>query len=213
MKDIAGFLGVILMLATFILLIIKRRNLGKNICIFILAVGTITLVETYGTYWRYMDAEFNSYPVYVIGVSFILFLLFLLYLHFTLQQKRLRRLSVFFMITFLINYILSAIFFDTFLTKPPLNVYFGGMLMVTASIVLVLMETFNSEEIFSLQHYFPFWACIYIMVTYLGVTPLLIARFTAGQLNSTVFYLILLLVNILGYSVLLVGIFQGKNEN
>lgn len=213
MKDIAGLLLVFIMFTTFMILILRRKCLGKNIGIFIIAMGVITFVQAYGSYYRAIDQEYNSYPVSIIGVAFILFLLLFLYFHLTLQTRKFKTISKWLIILFLLNYLLSVLLFENFLYNPPLTVYFGGIFLLSTTIIMVLAETFNSPEIFSLKSYFPFWVCISILITYLGAGPLVLARHTLQSLGADVYYLVLLLVNILGYSVLLVGVFNAKNEN
>lgn len=212
MKHIAGILIVVILLITFVLAIYRRKYLGRNCGVFIIALGVITIVHGYGTYCRAMYPEYNSYPLSLIGVALVLFFLFLLYFHLTLQTPKYRMISKCLIIFFLANFTLSVLLSKNFFIDPPLTVFFGGVFIVSTSIILVLAETFNSPEVFSIKNYFPFWACISVLITYLGAGPLVFARHNIQSLGADVYYLVLLLVNILGYSVLLIGIFNAKKQ-
>ena len=115
---------------------------------------------------------------------------------------------------FLVNYLLFAIFSDDFFTKFSIRFYFLEVILLMVHIYLVLHETFNSDKILNIKLYSPFWAAIGLMSIYLGVTPLLIISNTAKKMmNINIFFIILFIVNFIGYSILITGILFAKNIN
>ncbi|WP_126340428.1 hypothetical protein [Kaistella jeonii] len=128
-------------------------------------------------------------------------------------SEKLKRVNLLLIVLFLLNYIGSAIFVENFFTRFPFFSYFVEVVLLTGSIFLVMSQTFNSDKILGLGHYFPFWVCISLLVTYLGVLPLLVISYTATNLmNLNIFFVLLFLVNVAGYTILFFGILKAKKE-
>ena len=213
-REIAGLIINLLMAATVFFLILKRKQLGSHIEYFIAAIGLLTTIEIFNSIQMIINPKYNSSAVYVIGINFFVFLLFLIYFYKVLYTKRLKNFSLINIGLFFLNYILSAILIENFFGQFSFFSYFVEIVLVMGSIYLVLSQTFNSDKVLSLSTYFPFWVCISLLVTYLGILPLLIISNTAAKMmNLEIFFSILFLVNIIGYSILLIGIFRAKKEN
>lgn len=212
-RELAGILVVVLMILSFIFLIVKRKKLEKGTDYFIAAIGVLTIIEVFCTLKRLSKTIYNSSLLYVIGINLIVFLLFFLYFQKILISKKLKRANLLIITIFLFNYIASALLVDDFFTTFPFFSYFVEVILITGSIYLVISQTFNSDKILSLGTYFPVWVCLSLLVTYLGVLPLLIVSNTAAYLmNLNIFFAILFFVNFAGYSILLVGIFKAKKD-
>ena len=213
-RELGGFFVTFLMLISFILLVIKRKEVEKGSNFFIAAIGVLTLIEVYTTLSRFLDSKYNSSLLYVIGMNLIVFFLFFLYFQNILTSKKLKRINLILIILFLLNYVISSVIDDHFFIRFPFSSYFVEVVLLTCSIYLVMSQTFNSDKILALGNYFPFWVCISSLVIYLGVLPLLIISYTAAnQMNLNIFFAILFLVNVSGYSILLIGIMKAKREN
>lgn len=212
-RELGGFLIAFLMLASFIFLIIKRKNADKGDRYFTIAIGILSLIEVYSTIQRYFDDTYNSSLLYVIGVNLIVFLLFFFYFQTILFSRKLKLINIILIILFLLNYLISAVADDYFFSRFPFVSYFVEVVLLTCSIYLVMSQTFNSDKILDLGNYFPFWVCISLLIIYLGVLPLLIISYTAAsKMNLNIFFAILFLVNAVGYSILLYGIMKAKRE-
>lgn len=207
-REIASLVITCLMLLTFILLIIYRKKLGKKIIYFILAIGLGTFIEIMiSVGWWFFHVS-NTVTVYVIGTNLGVFLLFFIYFHSILEVKTLRVISSIFIGLFLLEYVLSAIFIESFFTHFPFFSYLIQVVLLSGSIYLVISQTFNSEIILNLSGYYPIWICVGLMEIYLGVMPLLIMSNTSQKMmNANMFFIILFLVNVIGYSILITGIF------
>ena len=213
-RELAGLFGAVLMLICCILLLIKRKNFETGSKYFIAAIGISTAIEIYGTGQKFFNFKYNSSLLYVIGTNFFVFLLFFLYFQSILNTKKLKRINLFLIVLFLLNYIISIFLVDDFFTRFPFFSYFMEVVLLTGSIFLVMSQTFNSDRILNLGNYLPFWVCLSLLIIYLGVLPLLVISFTATNLmNLNIFFALLFLVNVIGYSILLFGILKSKKIN
>ncbi len=206
-RDITSLVITSLMLLTFILLVIFRRKLGKKIIYFIMAIGIGTFIEIFISISRWVFHIENSIKLYVVGTNLFVFLLFFIYFHNLLEVRTLKAISSVIIGLFLLEYGLSAIFIENFFTHFPFFSYFIQVVLLSGSIYLVISQAFNSDIILNLRGYYPIWICSGLMVIYLGIMPLLIMSNTSQKLfNMNVFFGILFLVNVIGYSILITGI-------
>lgn len=212
-RNAGSAIQLLLVLIFFILLFIKRKKLGTGINYFIIASGIVLVTDTFLFIMR-LNFKFNSVPIYNIAVNLIVFFIFFLYFRRILELKRSKTINTISIIIFLISYILFAILSDNFFSRFPFKFYFLEVILLTVNIYLVLQETFNSDKILNIKSYYPFWACIGLMSIYLGVTPLLIISNTSMEMmNINIFFIILFVVNVIGYAILISGIFFAKNIN
>lgn len=213
-RDIASMIQLAVVILFFILLLVYRRNLGKGIVYFIIASAIVCTIDSFVFTMRLSTSRFNSTPIYSIAINFFVFFLFFLYFRTVLELKRSKIINAILISIFLVSYFSFALFSEDFINKFSFNFYFVEVILLMCNIFLVLRETFNSDKILNIKSYYPFWACIGLMAIYLGVTPLLIISNTAIQLmNINIFFIILFLVNVIGYSILIAGVFFSKNIN
>lgn len=213
-RELLGTIINILMFISVISLLIKKKNLGNGISYFIVAIGLLTAIEFFNSIQLAVRPDFNSSMIYVIGVNFFVFLLFFIYFQNLLYVQKLKIIHYFIIALFLLNYLFSAIFNERFFNQFSFLSYFVQVILLISSIYLVLSQTFNSDKILVLNSYFPFWICISLLVTYLGILPLLIISNTAEKMMSLeIFFTILFLVNFVGYLVLIIGIFRANDDN
>ena len=212
-RTAASVIQLLLVFVFFILLLIKRKKLGKGIIYFIIASGIVVVTDTVLFIMR-LSFKFPSIPIYAIAVNLCVFFLFFLYFRSILELKKSRIINLFVIGIFLISYILFATLSEDFFSKFPFKFYFLEVILLIFNIYLVLKETFNSDKILNIKSYYPFWACIGLMSIYLGVTPLLIISNTSMEMmNINIFFIILFIVNVIGYAILISGIFFAKNIN
>ncbi len=213
-RDAASLVQITLVIVFFILLISKRRKLWKGTTYFIAATAIVIGLEIFIFVIRRHIYQFNSQPYYTIFTNLFVFLLFFLYFRSILVFEKSRRLNLLMIILFLILYVLFALLSENFFSKFSIKFYFIEVILLIGNIYLVLKETFNSDKVLNIIYYYPFWACIGLMSIYLGVTPLLIISNTGANLiNINIFFIILFVVNFIGYSILITGILFAKNIN
>lgn len=212
-RNAASVIQLILVLIFFILLFVKRKKLGNGIGYFIIASGIVLVTDT-ALFIMRLNFQFNSVPIYNVAVNLIVFFLFFLYFRKILELRISKIINTFLIVIFLASYILFAVLSEDFFFKFPFKFYFLEVVLLTVNIFLVLQETFNSDKILNIKSYYPFWACIGLMSVYLGVTPLLIISNTSMEMmNINIFFIVLFLVNVIGYAILINGILLAKNIN
>ena len=213
-RNVLSIIQLLLVIAFFLLLLFKRKKLGEGIIYLIISSCIVVIIDTSLFFIFLTIHKFNSTPVYTIGMNFFVFLLFFLYFRKILQTKVFRAINLILILIFLVSYGSFAIFSETFFTQFSIRFYIIEVVILMCNIYLVLNQTFNSDKILNIKLYYPFWACIGLMATYLGVTPLLVISNTASEMmNINIFFLILFVVNLIGYSILITGIFYAKNIN
>lgn len=211
-RDVASAIQLLLVLLFFILLVIFRKRLGRGIIYLILASAIVAGTDSFVFFMRMKSATFNSIAIYSIAVNLFVFLLFFIYFYHVLELKKSKKLSLFLLGSFLTTYIFFAIFSEDFYSKFPFIFYFVEVILLMGNIYLVMHEVFNSDKILNIKRYYPIWACVGIMSVYLGVTPLLIISNSVEKLmNIKIFFIILFIVNMIGYSILITGIFFAQN--
>lgn len=211
-REISSGIQLFMVVLLFFLLIIKRKNLGKGIIYFIVAGGMVVCIDTFVFVMRLQNPKFNSIAFYSIAINLFVFLLFFIYFYHVLEQPKSKKLSLAFTGIFLVTYLLFALFSPDFYKKFPYVFYIIEVFLMIGSIFLVLRETFNSDRVLNIKTYYPMWACIGLMSIYLGVMPLLIISNSVAQvMNIKIFFIILFVVNVVGYSILIIGTFFAKN--
>lgn len=210
-RDIANYIQLAVVIIFFLLLIIKRKDLGEGILYFILAAGIVVGADSYILLMRTLNSNFNSFPIYSVAVNLFVFLFYFLYLRSILTQQISRQINFVTIVLFIATYIIFAIVNKEFFTRFPFNFYFAELVLLLINIFMVLREIFNSDKILNIKSYYPIWACIGLMALYLGITPLLIISHSVLKLMTVnIFFIILFLINIIGYSIMIAGIFFGN---
>lgn len=213
-KEVASIIQLSLVALFLVLMLLKKKELGIGIIYFIIATALVLCIDTFLFTIRFSIPRFNSVPLYSVGTNLLVFLLFFLYFRQVLELEKSKRINLITIIIFLGSYGLFAIFSDNFFKTFPFKFYFIEVLLLLGNVYLVLHETFNSDKVLRIKYYFPLWACIGLMSIYLGVTPLMIISNSAMKLMSiNIFFLILLIVNVIGYSILIIGAILAKNIN
>lgn len=198
-----------------ILLIIRRKHLGPQIWYFIISMIFVFLSELFATIGKIMYGEqYNSTPFMSGGVIICSLSTVLIYYYKILENRRSKNIQLAIIFLNFLNIILSVIFIDDFFSFLPYITYFITIFLLLLSITLFFFETFNSEKIFNIITYYPFWISISLIVIYLGVLPLIIMSKNAIQLSisKNIFLILLYSVNFTGYTIMLAGIFFSRKE-
>lgn len=213
-QELASFIQLLLIIGLFLLLIIKRKKLGQEIIYFIGAGAIVMTVNTFLFIMRHSEPTYSILPVYNLAINFSVFSLFFIYLRKCLDSEISKRINLILFVIFVLSFILINIFFCSSYKNYPLLFYFIQVIILLGNIFLVLRQTFNSNKILNIKSYYPFWVCIGLMTNYVGLTPLLIISHTAMEIiNMKIFYIILFLVNFIGYTILITGAIIAENIN
>ncbi|QDP84029.1 hypothetical protein FNJ88_00115 [Chryseobacterium sp. SNU WT5] len=210
-QEVASSIQILLVVILFVLLLIKRKKLGKEI-IYFLAAGAIVMVSSVFLFIMRISEPTFSIPVrYNMMINFSVFILFFLYFRGCLESRTAKKINIVLSIIFVISFVFINIFFGETYKNYPLLFYFIQVILLLINIFLLLHQTFNSNKILKIKSYYPFWVSVGLMANYVGTTPLLIITHTPIQINSKIFFIILFIVNFIGYSILILGALLAEN--
>lgn len=212
------FTGILLVvyLVIIVFLIYKRKYLGPHIWYFIISMAVVFLSEMLATVGKIIHGDqYNSTPFLAAGLIICFFSIILIYFYKILVNPRSKKIQLAIVCLNFLNIILSLVYIEDFFKFLPYVTYFVTMILLLISITLFLFETFNSEKIFNISAYYPFWIAISLIVLYLGVLPLIIISKNSIQLSisKNIFLILLYSVNFTGYAIMLTGIFFSKRDN
>lgn len=209
--DIFSILINIQILACLLLMIIKRKKLGTNINYMI--VGT--LFSFLSNFLGKVLIEFKwiktNHFVFNIGVLLITFFFYLYYFYRQTVRLKLKRIQFSILIIFLITYITFFFIDKDFIMVFPIKFYFIETILLLISISVFLTQTFKSEIVLNINHYFPFWLSLGLLILYCGLMPILIIGTNPKLgMNIYLFTTIMFFINFIGYGVIIRGIFLSK---
>jgi len=198
------------------LLVFKRKYLGPHIWYFIISLVFVFLSELFATIGKLIYGEqYNSTPWMSGGVIICSFSAVFIYYYKILENSRCKNIQFAIVCLNFLNIILSLIYVKDFFSFLPYVTYFITITLLLFSITLFFFETFNSEKIFNITNYYPFWITISLIIIYLGVLPLIIMSKNVIDLSisKNIFLILLYSVNFTGYTIMLTGIFFSKKDH
>lgn len=193
-------------------LLYKKRNILGSYFYYMMA----SMVLTYGidlvTFFIRRSNINNIYNLYIyiygsLGVFFLI--LFLMYQNL-IKNIILKKLATIITCLFIIFYL-----FEIFRIKisdgfPEIILLFNVFLLLFA-ISLFLLDTFKTDLILEITHYYPFWFSLGLIVIYLGIVPsIFISKIATTKTTVNLWSLITFLINLFGYGILLLGLFRAK---
>lgn len=210
LHDLLSDINNLLILLIIIFLLYRREFLGKSIALFTAAMITTLSTEVTAKIAAYNEVA-NTTPIYVLGINLVTFLLFFIYFRQLVVLARNRNLITFIIILHLLSYAAFALFLDQFFFVFPLYHYFFAIILLISVIAIFLVETFNSNLIFYIKNYYPFYVSLGLIVIYIGLLPILIFLNNVNiGIKKIIYSLVLFFINFIGYGTILWGIFASK---
>lgn len=187
-----------------------RRHLGKEIIFFIISLIFIVASELTSSYLGIILRK-ESVKVFIIGI-FLFAFFFIFYYYYRLFESQLaKRLQRIIIVLFFLNYILSIVLIPNFFKSFPNFTYFVDCILLLATFGLFFYETFQTEKILNITSYYPFWISIGLFIIYICLLPLfLISSAAQNAMDIWVFRGILLSINLIGYTIMILGLFITK---
>ncbi len=212
-KDFGSTTVNLLYLVIILLMVFYRKHLGKHIEIVIAAMSVTFITEVTTIILQRLHIVQFTTIYYVIGIIGIVYLLFLVYFYKLMQNPQLRRIQLGIVAAHLINFILSAVMVDNFFYVFPDITNFTSIFLILVSLFIFLNDTFNSDKILLIKAFYPFFVAVSLTFIYVGLVPIL---FFSNRIDldteKLIFYVMLYSINIIGYSIMLAGIFFAKNQ-
>lgn len=205
--EIGKLASMIILMGVLILIFINYRKIEKINLLFFAGFVLFSLLD----FFCYFYFELTKLPTdtfFVVGIS-VVFSLYLLYYYQLLESRLLKKIQSVILIIFLVNVFCMLYFEEDFLGKFSFNMLYVNILLLTFSIILFLYQTFNSDKIFEIKNYLPFWISVSSLISYIGIIPIFYFR---TKVSPDLYFFILFLLNFINNAVLVFGLLCNKPD-
>ncbi len=194
------------------LLISNFRRLDRTVIYFVVAIAIGFFADIFNIIIEQFPA-YESYSVAVMSVSVLVFVmpLFVYYLYSTMQNGAFKKVQLLFCFLLVVNFSVFSIFDPNIFKKFPTVVYPVHIILLSLSLFNYIFYLFRISNLKTLKTTYPFWICCGLMIIYLGLFPvLLVGSIFKHELDENILKLGIIIINTLGYIVLMMGIFRTR---
>lgn len=210
-RNIGLYFINILMLIICIIIFKKRNVLGAYYPYIFAAMLLTYLIDSVTFILRSIGANdiYNLYIYIYAGLGLFFLIIFLMYQNL-IKNNTLKNISKLITVFFLISY-----FYEIFNIKIsdgfPSIILFINVFLLLFVISLFLLDTFKTDLILEISHFYPFWFSLGLIIIYLGIVPsIFISKIVTGRNSINLWSFITFIVNVFGYGILLIGLFRAK---
>lgn len=196
-REIAVFLEFVVVLFW----IYNFHFLKKNENLFFFIFLLIFSLEIYLLFLK-SEVILMFYNTFIDGVCYTLFLIF-----YQLILNKTKKTQIIFIIFYVSFYLYILVTKDNFYQYFNTEILIAFSICLFLSIVLLFYEIFNSNIILNITSYLPFWISCSLMVSIIASVPIFSL---INKLSDFVYRFILLLLNSIGYILLIIGIMKSK---
>lgn len=203
--EIGKLASMIILLGVLILIFINYRKIETVNLLFFAGFVIFSLLD----FFCYFYFELTKLPTdtfYVVGI-FVVFSLYLFYYYQLFESRLLKKIQSVILVIFIVSVFCMLYFEDDFLGRFSFNMLYVNILLLTFSIILFLYQTFNSDKIFEIKNYLPFWISVSLLIYYIGIIPIFYFR---TKVSPDLYFFILFLLNLINNVVLAMGLFWNK---
>lgn len=203
--EIGKLASMIILMGVLILIFINYRKIEKVNLLFFAGFVLFSLLDFF-CYFYFKLTKLPTDTFFVVGIS-VVFSLYLLYYYQLFESRLLKKIQSVILIIFLVNVFCMLYFEENFLERFSFNMLYINILLLTFSIILFLYQTFNSDKIFEIKNYLPFWISVSSLIYYIGIIPIFYFR---TKVSPDLYFFILFLLNLINNVVLVMGLFWNK---
>ena len=197
---------MVLMIITIINLGMFHKKLNAKTTVFFVALIINLVVELLGYNTPLNQSNINYY---VYGLFLIFFFLYFIFFYLVIKKIILKRIVLFSIALFLVLFFAFLVKNQFTFTDFPSELYYLDFVILFICISIFMYEILNSEKIFYLKNYFPFWIALSLLIFYIVLIPAL----TVKMVEPSIYLSILLFLNIFGYTLLNLGIIWSKKND
>lgn len=205
--EIGKLVSMIILMGVLILIFINYRKIEKVNLLFFAGFVLFSLLDFF-CYFYFKLTKLPTDTFFVIGIS-VVFSLYLLYYYQLFESRLLKKIQSAILIIFLVNVFCMHYFEENFLGRFSFNMLYVNLLLLTFSIILFLYQTFNSDKIFEIKNYLPFWISVSSLIYYIGIIPIFYFR---TKVSPDLYFFILFLLNFINNAVLVFGLLCNKPD-
>lgn len=200
-------ISMIILLVVLILIGFKYKKIEKVNWFFFAGFIMISLIDFF-CYFYYEITKVATDQFYVVGI-FVMFFFYLIYYYKLLYLPLLKKFQWVLLALFGGNVLVMLGIENDLLRNFSFNSFYVNILLLTFSIILFLYQTFNSDRIFEIKNYLPFWISVGSLLFYIGIIPILYFRAT---ISYDIYFFFLFLLNLINNGVIVFGLFWNKPD-
>lgn len=205
--EIGKQISMVILVIMMILIVIRYRKIEK-VNFFFFAGYILLSLNDFFFYYYHKLTSLSTERFYTICIT-IVFFLYLLYYMKLLSAQVLKKIQFFILVCFVLS-ILAMSYVDKSLFEHfSFNMLYINILLLTFSILLFLYQTFNSDKIFEIKNYLPFWISVGLLIFYIGIIPIFYFRTSVSQ---DIYFFILFLLNLISNIIIAIGLFWTKQD-
>lgn len=198
---------MIMLFLIIILVFVLYKKIEKvNLFFFI---GYIVL--SINDFYFYFFAKFSKVlteKFYSICIVIVFFLYLIYYLNL-LYIPMLRKMQFVILFLFAVNIFGMSFIEQSFFEYLSFTIFYINILLLIFSIILFLYQTFNSDKIFEIKNYLPFWISVGSLILYIGIIPIFFFRTTV---TKDIYFFILFILNLINNGIIVFGLLWNKPD-
>lgn len=198
---------MIISVLVLIVIVIQYRKIEKVNLFFFTGYIIFSLLDLFC--YLYLKLTHEPTEKFYAVCIVIVFFLYLLYYFQLLYGPSLKKIQSVLLLLFIINIWVMSYAEDNVLQKFSFNILYINILLLTFSIILFLYQTFNSDKIFEIKNYLPFWISVGFLIFFIGSIPIFFFRKTV---STNIYFFILFLLNVIYNGVVVFGLFWNKPD-
>ena len=148
----------------------------------------------------------EKYYSICIAIVFLMYLIYYYKLMYIPLLKKIQRIILF---LFFVNIFGMSFIENSFFQGLSFNIFYINILLLLFSIILFLYQTFNSDKIFEIKNYLPFWISVGSLIFYIGIIPLFFFRI---KVSNDTFAIIIFILNLINNGVIVFGLFWNRPD-
>lgn len=200
-------ISMIILVIMMILIAVKYKKIEKVNLFFFAGYILLSLNDFFFYFFAKLTNLFTE-KYYSICIA-IVFLAYLIYYYKLLYLPLLKKIQQIILVLFFVNIFGMSLIENSFFEGLSFNIFYINILLLIFSIILFLYQTFNSDKIFEIKNYLPFWISVGSLIFYVGIIPLFFFRV---KVSTDIFAIVIFLLNLINNGVIVYGLFWNKPE-
>ena len=200
-------ISMIILVMMMILIAVKFKKIEKTNLFFFAGYILLSLNDFF-FYFYNQFTTLHTEKIYNFCILTV-FSLYLMYYYKLLYMPILRKLELVILALFVVNVLGMSLLEKSFFQYLSFNIFYINILLLIFSIILFLYQTFNSDKIFEIKNYLPFWISVGTLIFYVGIIPIFFFRKTV---ENNIYFFILFLLNFINNGVIFFGLYWNKPD-
>ena len=199
--------SLVILVIMMILIAAQYRKIEK-VNLFFFAGYFLLSLNDFFFYFFFKLTNLPTEKYYSICFA-VVFLMYLVYYYKLLYIPLLKKIQIILLGLFFINVLGMSLVEHQFFQNLSFNMFYINILLLIFSVILFLYQTFNSDKIFEIKNYLPFWISVGLLIFYIDIIPILYFRTTVSQ---DIYFFFLFLLNLIHNGVIILGLYWNRPD-